>query len=134
MSESNIITPQKPLPRRYLEPILFLGAQMIEADGKVLPKERKALDDLAEAAGMSGFRHEKWFKTMTEDSALERLEVESAKMGALVVLSLVLKADNIRAEREHSLFTRIRTKMGAEPITVPVDVAEHLALAMKYVK
>jgi len=51
---------------------------------------------------------------------------------ALVVLSLVLKADVQRKPSEHAYFTRIREALGAPPITVPVDVEGHKQLALEY--
>ena len=56
-----------------------------------------------------------------------------ARQGALVVLSLVLKADSDRLESEQAYFTEIRGMIGGDPVTVPIDFQDHKNLAVEYV-
>ena len=130
---SNVMEPSKPLPRKYVEPILYLADRMASADKEIAPKERHIIDDLAQAANRKGFRDERWFRTLTEEAACKALDIEIAKRGALVVLALVLKADSARKPEEHQLFTRIRTKLEAPPVTVPLELDSHKKLALKYI-
>ncbi len=69
---------------------------------------------------------------MTEESACRLLDIDAAKRGALVVMALVLKSDKNRLEAEHSFFRKIRKMLGAEPVSVPIDVETHKTLALKY--
>lgn len=132
MSETNIIHPARPLPRKYVEPILYLADRMSASDGKVLPKERKMVEELARAAKYQDFRHEKWYLEFTDEKACQAINIESARQGLLVVLSLLLKADEARKDSEHSYFTRIRNMIGGDPITVPIELEAHKALAFEY--
>lgn len=132
-SDSGVVHPSKALPRKYVQAIVYLAQGMAQADQKLAMQERRIIDELAAACGLADFRRERWFHEMTEDSACAMLETESAKRGALVVLALLLKADNNRHNLEHAYFSRIRSKLGAEPVTVPVSLESHLALAHEYV-
>ncbi|MDH4120935.1 MAG: hypothetical protein OEV94_04445 [Deltaproteobacteria bacterium] len=130
--ESRILTPNRPLAHKYLEPILFLAGQMSSADGQVAAQERKVLDDLAQAANMKHFRREKWYRDMSEEQALNRLDIDLAKTGALVVMALVLKADDLRHEDELAYFSRIRQMLDINAVYVPEDVDTHKQLALRY--
>jgi len=129
---SKIFHPQRPISRRTAEPILFLAERMATIDDDPVPREERVIDMLAEAIGLPTFRREPWFRDMTEDAAVQRISSELAKRATLVVLSLVLKADVKRKPSEHAYFTRMREMLGAEPITVPVDLEDHKKLAMEY--
>ncbi|MDH4225238.1 MAG: hypothetical protein OEW12_06290 [Deltaproteobacteria bacterium] len=131
-TQVEVVKPARALARKYLEPILFLGDRMAIVDGENVPKERKILDWLADGAGIKSFRHEKWYREMNEQKAIAALDIDSAKMGALVTISLVLKADFERKDAEFELFTKLRKMLKAAPIAVPIDLDEHKALAMKY--
>ncbi|MCH7479668.1 MAG: hypothetical protein IIA14_16400 [SAR324 cluster bacterium] len=131
---SGIIHPPQPLPRKYIEPILFLAERMSMADGMVVPKERRMIEILAEAAGTADFREKRGYPNLTERRACEMLDEEEAKMGALVVISLVLKADFERKGVEQEFFHKIRKLLEAEPITVPVEFEAHKQLALQYIK
>ena len=132
-NESQIIQPSKALPRKYIAPILYLADRMSSADKNVVVKERTLIEQLAEAASRKDFRSERWYKEFTQETACSVLDIDAAKRGALVVLSLVLKADSTRLESEHEYFTKIRTMLGAQPVIVPKDLEAHKQLAMKYV-
>jgi hypothetical protein len=131
-SSSKIVHPSRALPKKFIEPILFLADRMCEADGKVVPKERKLVEELAKSAGYKDFRHERWYRDFSDEKACQAINVDVARQGLLVVLSLLLKADESRKEVEHVYFTKIRTLVGGDPITVPVDFEEHKRLAIEY--
>lgn len=131
---SNVLHPPRPLSRVTLQPILYLADRMAAADNEVRPRETRMVDLLAEAALMTGFRHQDWYKQLNEEKALARIQTEQAKLGCLVVLTLLLKADGKRRPEESVYFTRIRTALGAPPITVPVELEAHKALALEYVR
>lgn len=131
-SESNIIEPTRALPKKYVEPILYLADRMSSADKHVVVKERSIIEDLAEAANRKNFRSERGFADLSEDKACQMLEIDAAKRGALVVMALVLKADLSRVDSEHEYFRKIRAKLGAQPVTVPVGLEAHKQLALKY--
>jgi hypothetical protein len=130
--KGGVIHPSRPVSRRTAEPILYLADLMASADNEPVPRELRIVDMVADAVGMPTFRHQPWFRQMNEAAAVERLNTELAKRAALVVLALVLKADVKRKPSEHAFFTRIREALGAEPITVPVDIEEHRKLALEY--
>jgi len=131
-SESKIVHPARPLPRKYVEPILYLADQMSAADGQVLPKERKMVEELAKAAKYKDFRHEEWYRKLNEEKACQAISIDSARQGLLVVLALLLKADDTRKDTEHTYFSKIRGLVGGDPVHVPVDLEAHKKLAMEY--
>jgi hypothetical protein len=130
--KTNIIHPPRPVSRRTAEPILYLAERMASADDEPVPRELRIVDMIADAVGLPTFRHQPWFREMTEAAAIERLNTELAKRAALVVLALVLKADVKRKPSEQAYFTHVREALGAAPITVPVDVEDHRKLALEY--
>jgi hypothetical protein len=130
--ESQIVQPARPLPKKYHEPILYLADRMSESDKNVAVKERSVIEDLAAAVNKGNFRAEKWYREMTEENACGLLDIEAAKRGALVVLALVLKSDQNRLDSEHDFFRKIREMLRTAPVTVPVDLEAHRALAFKY--
>lgn len=130
--DTGVIVPNRPVPRKYVLPILYLADRMASSDKNVAVKERSAIEDLAKAAGMEQFRHDRDFAALTEDAACEALELDLAKRAALVVMALVLKADGQRHHDEHEFFRKIRTRLGASAITVPVGMEAHMSLAIKY--
>ena len=131
-NSNNVIEPERALPSKYLEPIMYLADRMATADKKMVTKERSVIDDLAEAVKKKSFRHERSFMDLNEDKACSLLNIEVAKRAALVVMTLVLKADHQRVDAEHAYFRKIRGKLGTDPVIVPVDLAAHKSLAMKY--
>ena len=131
---SNVKQPQRPLREEVVLPILFLADRMAKVDESAVREEASVIDTLAEAAEMGDFREEPGYRLFGEDEACDALNAESAKTGALVLMSLVLKADCERAEPEHEFFTKIRTKLNAEPVTVPINIKAHRRLALSYLQ
>ena len=131
--QSRVAHPSRALPKKYVEPILYLADRMSEVDGKVLPKERKLVEELAKIAKYKDFRHEKWYRDFTDEKACQAINIDSARQGLLVVLSLLLKADEARRETEAAFFTKIRHMVGGDPVTVPVDFEAHKRLAIEYI-
>ena len=130
--KSNIHQPSRPLSRKSVEPILYLADKMASSDQDAVPRENRMIDILADSAGVPTFRHQPWFRDMTEEGALNRINTEMAKRATMVVLALILKADVKRKPSEHEYFTYVRERLGSDPITVPVDLDEHKKLALKY--
>ena len=129
---SGIFRPPRALSRKTAEPILYLADSMAKADDEVVPRETRIIDLIADAVGLPTFRHQPWFREMTEAAALQRLTTDLAKRATLVVLSLILKADAKRRPAEQAYFSRLREQLGAPPITVPVDLEAHKRLALRY--
>ena len=129
---SNIQAPDQPLPRRYLQSILFLADRMSSADGAVLGAEEHIVHSLADAANMTDYRQDNDFRVLSDQKACSALDTDAAKTGALVVISLVLKADSERPPEKREFFSKIRQLLDAEPVTVPQDLDAHKKLAMKY--
>ena len=130
--QTNIIHPPRPLAKKYFEAILFLADRMASADKEVVAKENKMIDSLAKAANMENFRTGKGFRELTQKKACEMLDIQAAKRGALVILALVLKADLRRSDEEQDFFSRIRTSLNTDAVTVPVDLETHKKLALEY--
>ena len=129
---SKVLHPPRPVSRRTAEPILYLADRMASSDQEAVPRELRMVDMVADACGLPTFRHQPWFREMTETAALERLNTELAKRAALVTLALVLKADVKRKPSEHAYFTHIREALGAPGVTVPVDLEAHRRLVLEY--
>ncbi len=130
--DSQVIQPKRALPKKYLEPILYLADRMSSVDKEVAIKEVSIIVTLAEAANKKNFQTERWFKEFTQEKACAMLDIDAAKRGALVVMSLVLKADKNRLPSEHEYFTKIRKLLGAEAVAVPIDMESHTLLALLY--
>ncbi len=130
--QSHVVHPARALHRKYVEPILFLAERMASVDNQIAAAERRTVDELAAKAHMPDFRTKVWFREMKDSDACAKLDIDVAKMGALVVLTLVLKSDSKKKAQEFSYFTRIRTRLGAQPIAVPADYHEHMKLALQY--
>lgn len=130
---SNGTTAQiKAISKRYIPAILYLAERMAASDKDLASKERTVILQLAEAANMKDFRHKKEFSEMDEDKACNTLDIEPARRAALVVLALILKADGQRRPEEHDYFRRVRTKLGADSIKVPVDLEAHKEMATRF--
>ena len=129
---SDIQSPDESLPRKYLQPILYLADRMSEADSMAVVKVRRMIESLAQAAGMRDFRQDNSYRHLSDHRACDALDSNEAKTAALVVISLVLKTGAERKEEEYEFFTKIRTLLNHPPVTVPVGVQEHKELALKY--
>lgn len=131
--KSAVVHPARPLHTKYIEPILYLAERMAKSDKQLAAAERRIVDDLAGHAGMKDFRTKPWYREMSDDSAVKRLDIDAAKRGCLVALTLVLKSDLKKLPEEHEYFHRLRVAMKAEPIVVPIDRDQHLKLALEYI-
>jgi hypothetical protein len=120
------------LPRKFIEPILYLGDRMVGM-GKA-PGRNAVLEHLAEAAGLKEYFRQQWFREMNDHKACEKLDVDAAKKGALVVLALLIKTDPAATDVHRAFFTKVRTMLEAEPISVPADADEHKRLALGYMR
>jgi len=129
---SNIFRPPRTLSRKTAEPIIYLATRMSQSDNEAVRRETRIIDMIAEAVGYANYRHEKWFLDMTEAEALARINSDLAKKAALVVLAMVLKADSYRKEEEQEYFSWVRDQLGADPVTVPIDLEEHRKLVLSY--
>jgi hypothetical protein len=123
--------PPPPEPDCFLIAMFYLAEQMAQADGVRAISERQTIDGLASLAGVPEFRRHPWYRALDEDLACAMLRGELLQHTTLVLLSLVLKADGQRLRAEHTYFTRIRKRLGAAPITVPINLDRHRYLALK---
>ena len=90
----------------------------------------KFLEDLtAESASEPVPQHGDWRDTLT---AAERALFPAGWEPPPDWLALVLKADFARLDSEHAFFHEIRATLGTAPVTVPVSIEAHKALALKY--
>lgn len=131
---SQIAKPPRALHRKYLEPIFYLADRMCAVDGEVAPNERRVLDELSEAGGVKAFRSSQSFRHLTVENACKALDMTTAKNGAMVIMTLLLKADAERKDAEKRFFTRVRESLGMERVVVPVDFEEHKSLALAYLR
>lgn len=132
--DAKIERPNHPLPRSYVEPIIFLADQMARKNRIIPVPENRMVDELADAAGIDTKQIKKWFHGMDDDDACEKIDLDLAKMGALVVMALVLKTDTTGGDEATAYFTMIRKKLGADPITVPSNLEAHKELALSYLE
>ncbi len=129
---TDIQSPDKPLLRRYVQPILYLADRMSEAEGVAVSLVRHTIESLALAAGMPEYRKDSGYRHLSDQRACDMLDNDHAKTAALVVITLILKTSEERKEGEYEYFSKIRTLLGSDPVKVPVDVREHKELALKY--
>lgn len=130
--QKHISRPNHPVPRRYVQPILYLADRMGQQDRLQPPPAKKVVDELAEMVKEKDFRRQPWYRQLNERKAVEMLDLETTKRAALVVMSLVMKLDTQRGDAAKQFFTRVREMMGAEAISVPMDVDEHRDIAIGY--
>ena len=132
--QGHIKRPDHAVPRKYVEPILFLADQLAGMDRITPQPPTPMVDALAEATGLHDIRRQRWYRELNDDKACEMIDLETVKRGALVVLTLVMKSDTTRGEAAKAYFSKIRNLLGADPITVPSDIGEHKQLALRYLK
>ena len=130
--QKHVTRPNHPIPRKYVEPILYLADRMGQQDRLQPPPAKRVLDELAELVNAKDFRRQPWYRQMNERKAVEMLDLETTKRAALVVMSLVMKLETTRGDAAKQFFTRVREMMGAEAISVPSDVAEHRDIAFGF--
>jgi hypothetical protein len=124
--------PTHAVPRKYIEPILYLAERMSMQDRVQHPQGRRMVDQFAEALHIKDFRRQPWFRSLNEKQACEMLDLETVKRAALVIISAVMKADTTRGEAAKAWFTKIREMMGTEPISVPSEMEAHRDLALRF--
>ncbi len=130
--QKHIERPSHPVPHKYVEPILYLAERMSNQDKIVPPAGKRMVDELAEALQIKDFRRQPWFRSFNEQRACDLLDLETVKLGALVVLTLVMKVDTTRGDAAKAYFSKIRQTLGMEPISVPAELDVHKDLAFRY--
>ena len=130
--QKHVERPNHPVPRKYMEPILYLAERMSQHDRILPPPATRTVDALAEMLGLKDFRRQPWFRQMNEQRAAAALDLETAKRATLVVLTLVMKTDTTLGESAKRYFTELREMLGADPIAVPADLAEHKDLVERF--
>lgn len=130
--QRHIEVPNHPVPRKYIEPILFLADRMSSQDRITPAPAKRMVDQLAEALQIKDFRRQPWYRQQSEQQACKAIDLETAKRGTLVVLTLVMKADTTRGEVAKAFFSRMRQALDMEPIAVPAELDEHKSLALRY--
>ena len=126
--------PQHAVRSECVEPILYLAERMAAYDPTTPPPPQPMVERLAELAGQRGFRGQASFRRLSEDTACALLITEWARKGALVAVSLVMKADTTAGPAARAHLTRLRERLGCAPIAVPAKLEEHLALALAYLR
>ncbi|HKI98359.1 MAG TPA: hypothetical protein VKB51_07795 [bacterium] len=130
--QRHIDKPTHALPRKYIEPIMYLAERMSQQDKIVPAPGKRTVDQLAEALQLKDFRRQPWFRSFNEKRACEMIDLETVKRGALVIISLVMKADTTRGEAAKAYFHKVREMLETEPIAVPTELDAHRDLAMRY--
>ena len=130
--QKHIERPNHPVPRKYVEPILYLAERMSNQDKLVPAPGKRIVDELAEALLMKDFRRQPWFRSLNEQRACEMLDLETVKLAALVVLTLVMKVDTTRGDAAKAFFSKTRQALGMEPISLPAELELHKDLAFRY--
>jgi hypothetical protein len=130
--QKHIERPSHPVPRKYVEPILYLAERMGNQDKLVPAPGKRIVDELAEALQIKDFRRQPWFRALNEQRAAEMLDLETVKLGTLVVLTLVMKVDTTRGEVAKEYFSKVRQLLGMDPISVPAELATHRDLAFRF--
>ena len=130
--QKHIAWPTHAVPRKYMEPILYLAERMTQQDKIMPPPAHRVVDELAEKLRMKDFRRQPWFRGMNDQTACRLIDMETVKRGTLVLLTLVMKVDTTRGENAKAYFTRIREMLDADAIAVPADLEQHRELVTRY--
>jgi hypothetical protein len=130
--QKHIERPTHPIPRKYVEPVMYLAERMSMQDKLVPAPGKRMIDQFAEALQIKDFRRQPWFRAMNDQRACELLDLETVKLGTLVVMTLVMKVDTTRGEGAKAYFSKVRQMLGMEPIAVPAELDQHTALAFGY--
>ncbi|MBI3992956.1 MAG: hypothetical protein HY342_06760 [Candidatus Lambdaproteobacteria bacterium] len=126
--------PLPPAPERHLLALLYFCEGMSRSDGRVALEERQMVNLLAQMARLPDYRADPWYQALDEDTACMVLDNELVRHATLVCMTLVLKADSQRRPEEHAYFTRIRKRLGAEPVRVPINLERHKYSALSCVR
>ncbi|HEX9719786.1 MAG TPA: hypothetical protein VGA59_08645 [Ramlibacter sp.] len=124
--------PTHAVPRKYIEPIMYLAERMSMQDKLVPAPGRRVVDQLAEALHMKDFRRQPWFRSMSDQHACELIDLETVKRATLIVIALVMKGDTARGDAAKAYFTRVRELMGVDSIAVPADMDAHMDLTLRH--
>lgn len=124
--------PTHAVPRKYIEPIMYLAERMSMQDKLVPAPGKRVVDQLAEALHIKDFRRQPWFRSMNDQRACELIDLETVKRAALIVLTLVMKGDTTRGDAAKAYFTKVRELMGIESIAVPSDMDAHMDLTLRH--
>lgn len=130
--QKHVARPSHSIPRKYVEPILYLADRMSQQDRIVPPPSKRMVDQIAEAVKMRDFRRQSRFRGLSDQRACEQIDLETAKLATLVVLSLVMKYDTTRGENAKGYFTKVRELLGQQPVAVPAELDQHRDLALRY--
>lgn len=126
--------PDRAVRAEHIEPILFLADRMATRDPVRPAPARPMVERLAGMAGAGNFRIHDTFQRLNDAAACERLGTRHARLGALVVLSLVMKTDTGEGEAARAYFSGIRERLGLDAIAVPASVEDHIGLALEYLR
>jgi hypothetical protein len=126
--------PDRAVRGEFVEPILFLADRMAAQDPIQPPPAKSITERLAELLGLRGYREQASYRRLNDAVACDMLVTERARKGALVVASLVLKADTDGGENAKAYFSGLRERLGLEMIVVPTSIEEHLGLALEYLR
>ena len=129
---TKVTWPTKPIPGKFVEPILYLAEKMARTGALDEMSNTRMVDKLAALVGIEGVRKQRWYREYNERKACEKLDIDTAKTAALVVMTLVMKVDTDMGDAPKSFFSRMRKLMNSDPIAVPADVQEHIHLATKF--
>lgn len=129
-----VARPHHAVPRKFMEPILYLAERMSDTDPIEEPEGPRMVDQLAEAVDYSNVAKQKWFRALDDRKACAALDFETAKIAALVVMTLVLKVDTERGDQAKQYFRKIRELLEMDPISVPSDLDEHKKLALRFLR
>jgi hypothetical protein len=124
--------PLHALPRKFIEPILFLGDRLTHVGNRTMREAKAALNEIARSTGLADYAEQRWFRDLSDQKACEMLDIDTAKRGALVLLALLIKLDPESGDAHRTFFTRTRTRMNADPVTVPVSIDQHRRLVDSY--
>ncbi|MDH4246785.1 MAG: hypothetical protein OEW39_03110 [Deltaproteobacteria bacterium] len=124
--------PANAIPKKFHEPILYLAERMAMTGAPEEPHATRVVDQLAALVGITQIRKQRFYRELNERKACEKLDIDSAKIAALVVLTLVLKMDTNRGDAPKAFFSRMRKLLKCDPIAAPADIEEHKAIAIKY--
>jgi len=129
---TKVTWPTKAIPSKFVEPILYLAEKMARTGALDEMSNTRMVDKLAALVGVVGVRKQRWYREYNERKACEKLDIDTAKTAALVVLTLVMKVDTDMSEAPKSFFSRMRKMMNCDPIAVPSSLEEHVNLAAKF--
>ena len=130
----HVVHPSRPLNRKYMQALVYLIDRIAAADRGSGPMEKEMVGFMVGLMNMQDYRSQPWFKRMTDQEACRQLDTETAKLGALAAMTLVLKADEFRQDMEHKYLDRIREMLQHDVVVVPKELESHKKLVQEYLK